>query len=332
MPEPLRVGLIGAGGMGALHAANLLKHAPGVALALVMDADPARSIDLARRLRSIACLDAEQLIANVDAVVIASPDETHAPLVLAAIAAGKPVFCEKPLAVTVAEATAIVEAELAAGRRLVTVGFMRRFDGRHLDLHALVASGALGWVGLVRGWHRSVAGDYEMTAAQVMRSALVHDFDSLPWIAGSPPVEIAVSAASTSEIPSSPDLFAVEMRLASGAIVFAEFHSRSAGGYDVGVEVTGAGGTATTGPAPAPLVRRGGVAGHSPDADWLAHFAGAYVAEVQAWAAVSRKGEQSGPNAWDGLAALVVAEAALEAHERGSRVHIEAPPRPALYA
>ncbi len=103
--------------------------------------------------------DARALIASdqVQAVIIASPDATHAEYALACIAAGKPVLCEKPIAATAAEGLAIVQAEAALGRRLVTVGFMRRFDPAYTEMQATLAAGRIGAPVLLHNIHRNLS-------------------------------------------------------------------------------------------------------------------------------------------------------------------------------
>ena len=139
----LRIGVIGAGIMGGDHALTLARSVKGAALAAISDTDGARAAAVAAASGADRVhADARDLIADptVEAVLIASPDPTHERLVLACLAAGKPVLCEKPLAPTIEGCLRIVAAETALGRRLVQVGFMRRFDPGYLEMRsALVA-------------------------------------------------------------------------------------------------------------------------------------------------------------------------------------------------
>jgi predicted dehydrogenase len=160
----VRVGVIGAGIMGADHVRTVQRSVIGAAVTMIADVDLQRAED-ARQLAAGAATtcDAAEVIASedVDAVIIASHDATHADLALAAIAAGKPVMCEKPLAPTVDECARIVRAEegvLAAhgGRPLVSVGFMRRFDPGYQDMKAAIAAGACGVPLMVHCFHRGV--------------------------------------------------------------------------------------------------------------------------------------------------------------------------------
>jgi len=130
----LSVGVIGAGRMGSCHAVNVHRYVKGARVAAIYDLDQARAGQVAAECGSArAFQDPVQLIQDVgvDAVVIASPDPTHAEFVHECLRHHKPVLCEKPLATTAAEAQKLIEAEQALGRRLIAVGFSRRFDPRH---------------------------------------------------------------------------------------------------------------------------------------------------------------------------------------------------------
>ena len=145
------VGIIGAGMMGAAHVATLTTGVPGAHVAAVADADPARAAAAAGAAGARALADPLELIADpaVEAVVVASYDTTHEAFVLACIAAGKPVLCEKPLATTAEACLRVIDAERAAGRRLVSLGFMRRYDPAYEALKAQLDDGGVGAVLLV---------------------------------------------------------------------------------------------------------------------------------------------------------------------------------------
>ncbi|MFN0093535.1 MAG: Gfo/Idh/MocA family oxidoreductase [Dehalococcoidia bacterium] len=331
----VRVGVIGCGGMGALHA-GLLAGMRGVAVAATMDADPARAAALAEATGATTYATAEAVIEAVDAVIVASPNETHPALVLAALKARKPVFCEKPLALTRADAEAIVAAEVAAGRRLVQVGFMRRYDPRHRELWDLVRAGAVGWPALVRGWHHSITtGDYVMPPEHALRSAMVHDFDSLCWLAGEAPAAVSARGALAGPVGAgwALDFLEVRWRFPSGALATAEFHARSDAGYAVGVEITAGGGTLRTGASSAAVRGHGEAASSAVDLHWFMRFADAYRLQARAWADVLLGlAPGSAPSAWDGLVSLAVAEAAGRSLAAGGvEVPVELPRRPALY-
>ena len=150
----ISVGVIGTGRMGSCHAVNVHRYVKGARMAAIYDLDQARARQVAAECGSAkAFSDPLQLIqdAGVDAVVITSPDPTHAEFVHACLRHHKPVLCEKPLATTAAEAQKIIEAEQALGRRIIAVGFNRRFDPRHAAVRQVVAAGEIGRAILYKG-------------------------------------------------------------------------------------------------------------------------------------------------------------------------------------
>ena len=137
----IRIAIIGAGLMGGDHARIVAEDLPGAILQVVCDASAERARKVAETYGACdVATDPAATIrrADVDAVIIASPDETHAPLSLAAIDAGKPVLCEKPLSQSAEECLGVIEAELTRGRRFVQLGFMRRFDPSYREMKALL--------------------------------------------------------------------------------------------------------------------------------------------------------------------------------------------------
>jgi hypothetical protein len=156
----IRVGVIGTGGIGTDHAMKLATIVSGATVSAVTDLDQARAAAVAAAVGGARVLaDGFELIGSdeVDAVVIASIGSTHAAFTLACIAAGKPVLCEKPLAPTTTECREVLEAEVALGRRLVIVGFMRRFDPGYRQVKATLASGAIGEPLILHNIHRNAA-------------------------------------------------------------------------------------------------------------------------------------------------------------------------------
>jgi myo-inositol 2-dehydrogenase / D-chiro-inositol 1-dehydrogenase len=183
----LQVGVIGAGLMGSTHIRVLSTSIAAAEVVAVADA----VVEAAERMAAEAGVgtvhaDALELINDpqVDAVVIASPAETHEPFVLACLAAGKPVLCEKPLAATPAAALRVLEAEVELGRRLVQVGFMRRFDPGYADLKRRLDAGEIGAPVLAHCTHRNPTVPPTFGSAMIITDTVVHEMDTVRWLLG----------------------------------------------------------------------------------------------------------------------------------------------------
>jgi myo-inositol 2-dehydrogenase/D-chiro-inositol 1-dehydrogenase len=197
----VRVGVVGAGIMGADHVNTLHRHVTGAAVAMVADLDLPRARSVAAALPDVRATDDEVALIGdpaVDAVVVASADPTHADLTVAAVRAGKPVMCEKPLAPTLPECLRVVRAERAAvgagGPPLVSVGFMRRFDPGYLELRSALEAGACGTPLLVHCVSRGVASAPGSTSESSVTNTAIHEFDAVPWLLDAPAVEVSWQA------------------------------------------------------------------------------------------------------------------------------------------
>jgi myo-inositol 2-dehydrogenase / D-chiro-inositol 1-dehydrogenase len=318
----VRVGVIGTGAIGAEHARRLATSVDGATVSVVADADPATAIDVVSRLGSARVAeDGFELIEapDVDAVLIAATVDTHVAFAMAAIDAGKPVFCEKPLAPTAGECVTVVDAEVSAGRRLVTMGFMRRRDPGYLELKATLDEGLIGEPLILHNIHRNPSVAPWFTRAMTMTDSIVHEIDITRWVLGEEIVAVQVIEPKRS--PAAPrDLqdpqFAV-FTTESGILSTVEFFGSAGYGYDVRCELVGTTGTAALDADVTP--------------DYHARFGPAYQAELEAWIEGLARGEIVGPTAWDGYAATRVAEAGVEAATTRRRVAIPPVGMPDLY-
>jgi myo-inositol 2-dehydrogenase / D-chiro-inositol 1-dehydrogenase len=311
------VGVIGAGMMGADHVRTLTAAVDGARVVAVADADRTRAEAAARDGGGRAIADPHELIEDdaVEAVVVASFDATHEEFVLACIAAGKPVLCEKPLATTAEASLHVVEAEVAAGRRLVTLGFMRRFDPGYGEVKHGLDGGGVGDVLLVHCAHRNAVAPQISTSEMLITSSCVHEIDISRWLLREEIVAATVRVPrSTGQAPNGlrdPQLVLLET--ASGVLIDVEVFVNARYGYDVRCELVGESGTLRLGEQVAP--------------DFRARFATAYRRELDCWV----KGEGGAASAWDGYAANAVADACLESLAGGERAEVRMADRPALY-
>jgi myo-inositol 2-dehydrogenase/D-chiro-inositol 1-dehydrogenase len=314
------IGVIGTGVMGAEHARRLAAEVTGAEVTAVADADIARAVAAAAAAGGRAHADALELIRSddVQAVVIASSDATHADFALACLAEGKPVLCEKPLATTAEASLLVAEAEAAAGRRLLQVGFMRRFDPAYTAMKGELDGGGLGDPLLVHCAHRNASVPPTYTSEMLITSSLTHEIDVIRWLTGEEIATVTVLAPrSSSRAGGIRDPQFVVLETVGGVLIDVEVFVNAGYGYDIRCELVGEHGTASLPEAVAP--------------SFLERFADAYRLELQAWVDRIANGGPAGPSAWDGYAASAVADACLASLAEGRPVEVRLAERHALY-
>ena len=334
----LNIGVIGCGMIGRDHTRRLQQVLAGAQVVALSDVNQANAEgvqkDFAPKARIYAT--GEELIAapEVHAVLVTSWGATHEPYVLAAIAAGKPVFCEKPLATTAEGARRIVEAEVKFGKRLVQVGFMRRYDAGYLALKDAVDKHT-GAPILVHAAHRNPAVPEAYTTPMAIHDTMIHEIDVFRWLLNDDYVSARVlyprnAARSHSKLR---DPQVVVLETAKGVLIDVEIFVNCAYGYDIQCEVVGEDGVASL-PEPMTVDMRLGAKRQSTIlTDWKDRFVASYDVELNDFIGAASKGGATGPSAWDGYAAAVTADACVAAQERaGEAVDITLPARPALYA
>ena len=335
----VRVGIVGIGTIGLEHVRRLDRRVSGAEVVGLADVDVARAESVAEDVPGARVFQTGgDLIRDnaVDAVVVASWGPSHEELVLAAIEQGKPVFCEKPLAPTVDACQRILDAEQAHGRRLVQVGFMRRYDAGYRAMKRAVDDETIGAPLMVHCAHRNASTPARgFTSDMLITDAAIHEIDLVRWLLSQ---EIAaVNGVLTPRRPSrvDPDLQDPQiliLEMADGAIVDVEIFVNCSYGYDIRCEVVGERGTVELGDGYGAIVRGGGLKSTRVPPDWRERFMAAYDVELQDWIDGVAAGEPRGPSAWDGFQATVVAECGLEAMRTRRRVLVPAADRPRFYA
>lgn len=332
----VRVGVIGTGTIGTEHVNRLARRVVGAQVAAVFDVDIARARLVGAAVGAPAHACALDVVRDpqVEAVVIASPGDLHAEQVLACIAAGKPVLCEKPLATTVDACLQVLHAEVAAGRRLVQIGFMRRYDRAFRDVKAAMADGSIGEPLLAHAVHRNATVPDTFVGEMSLTDSVVHEFDTFRWLFGQEIVATTVVATKQSPIGAAHlrDPQIVLLELSGGSVVTVESFVNCQYGYDVRCEVVGTVGTVTLENPRTTVTVTGGRRSEPVPADWRVRFGAAYLEELQQWIDGLANGVVSGPSSWDGYAATAVAESAVTSFDKGARADVVLVDRPDLYA
>jgi myo-inositol 2-dehydrogenase / D-chiro-inositol 1-dehydrogenase len=331
----VRVGVIGTGAIGVDHIRRITQRMGGASVVAVSDIDAARAKDVAAGVGGRALPTGHDVVAasDVDVVLVTSWGPTHEEFVIASIAAGKPVFCEKPLATTADGCMRIVLAEMKHGKRLVQVGFMRRYDAGYRGLREVIAGGTIGEPLLVHCAHRNPSVGESYTTDMAITDTVIHEIDVLRWLLDDDYVAVQVVYPRKTRYASSHlrDPQVVAMETAKGVRIDVEVFVNCKYGYDIQCEVVGETGIARL-PEPAGVLMRSearrsvGIL-----VDWKQRFVDAYDAELQAFFDDLKKGELTGPSAWDGYAAAVTADACIEAQQTGKVVPVTTARRPGFW-
>lgn len=329
-----RLAIIGAGIMGADHARIFAQNIPGASLAVICDASPDRAREIAD-LTGAADVSTDPLASiarsDVDAVLIASPDATHADLTLACITAGKPVLCEKPLAPTTGECQRIIAAEVSAGSQFVQVGYMRRFDPAYTEMKAVLDGGTLGRAIMMHNFHRNVEVPPWFTGAMAITNSAPHEFDAARFVLGADIRSISASQPRRTDELVAPVIMILQTT--EDQLVTIEVNNNAAYGYDVRGELVGERASVTLGTPVWSRTHAGFTAAETYAADWRPRFADAYRLQNQAFIRFVETGQPSAvaANAWDGMLSTLIADKGCEALASGATVSIETPEAPDLY-
>jgi myo-inositol 2-dehydrogenase / D-chiro-inositol 1-dehydrogenase len=331
----LRVAVLGVGMMGADHVARLHSRISGARVVAVSDAFTEKAEQVAAEVPGCRVI-ADPLAAiadpEVDAVVIATPGQFHQEQVLACIERGIPVLCEKPLTMDADSSLAVVRAEdsyaARTGRRLVQVGFMRRFDPEYAQLRALIDSGGIGEPLVVHCAHRNASVPPHFTSEMMITDSVVHEVDVARFLLDEEIVAVTVlrPKATRHAVAGESDPLLVFFEMAGGVVVDVECFVSTGVAYEVRTEVVAEDGSAMIG-LDAGLIRQGGGPSGATRStaiapDFRQRFGRAYDIQVQRWVDAARRGTIDGPGVWDGYAASAVCAAGVEALRSGRRTEV----------
>jgi myo-inositol 2-dehydrogenase / D-chiro-inositol 1-dehydrogenase len=314
----LGFGVIGVGAIGRLHAEHLAGRVPRARLIAVADIKAAVARNEGARLDVAAYRDHGALLADpaVAAVAICTPRGTHAQIIKDAAAAGKHIFCEKPLAGSLEE---IDDATAAAARAgvLLQVGFNRRFDASFAHVHDQIAAGAIGTPQIIHIVSRDPEpsdGNASRTPDDLILETTIHDLDMARYLAGNEITSVHALGLPASE-PGRLDGAILTLRLANGVVATIDNHLRSVFGYDQRLEVFGAAGAlsiANETPHRATLADKAGIVHPLPLHFFAERYVDSYIAELSAFARCVAEKTAPPVTASDGRAAVVAALAALD--------------------
>ena len=338
MTEDLRVAVVGAGMMGADHIARITHRISGARVSAVVEPDAGRAAAAAAHApgaQVFASIEEAIAAGALDAVLIAVPGQFHAPVLKPALEAKLPILCEKPLTQDSASSWEVLELEQQLERPHIQVGFMRRFDAEYQELRQLVESGESGELLMVRAVHRNPSVPETYTNDMLITDSVVHEFDVVPWLAGSRVVSVEVKHPRRNSLAPERlhEPILVIMELENGVLVDVEMSVSVQFGYQVATEAVFEQGIARIG-QPSGMQRwsagRFSVKDHE---SFTTRFADAYDAQIQRWVNAVHNGTLvDGPNAWDGYLVALSCEAGVTAMHEGGVVAVEAPERPAFYA
>ena len=320
----LKICVVGCGMIGREHIEriqNRIKNATVVAVCDVFEEGAKKGAEIAGPGTKVYT-DFNQAIndPDVNAVVVTTPGAFHKDPVIAAIKAGKPVFSEKPLANTAADCKAVVDAELASGKHLVQVGFMRRYDRGYNQVKELIDSGKFGAPLVVKCTHRAdgVAPDY--TTAMAVTDTAIHEIDCLPWLVGDEwdEVQCIMPKVSSKAHEGLKDPQVMIMKTKGGVVVVLEVNVNCGFGYDINAEVVCENGVINL-PCPSfPTVRFANNVSTKIEDNWILRFIDSYDVEIQDWVDHAVKGETGGSSAWDGYVASITADALVKSQTSGA--------------
>jgi myo-inositol 2-dehydrogenase / D-chiro-inositol 1-dehydrogenase len=330
---PLRIGVIGVGRIGRMHAGLIAHQVPGAALGAVFDAHEGLARDVAAELGVPAAAAVKEIFdSELDAVAICSSSDTHVELIVAAAQAGKAVFCEKPVSLELAELDRALGAVITAGIPF-QIGFNRRFDPAHESVRDAVASGAVGEPHLVRISSRDPAPpplEYVKSSGGLFLDMMIHDFDMARYVTGTEVVEVFARGAVRVEpwFAEAGDIDTALVTLVheDGCLTAIDNSRRAAYGYDQRVEVFGSRGMAMS---ENPRGHTGGVI--TADGErrpphpyfFLERYLPSYVREWEAFVDAVKGGEDPPVSTADARAPLVIGLAAGRSLREGRPVRVK---------
>ena len=333
--ELLRIGVVGCGAIGREHIDRITNKLSGGKVVAVSDVFVEGAHKVGDPIGATVYNNSADLVndPDVDAVICTTPGFAHKETVMQAIEIGKPVFCEKPLTTTAEDSMDIVEAEIAGGKHLIQVGFMRRYDKGYRQVKEMLESGEFGAPLYLKctHWNPEVGTNYDTPMA--VYDTAIHEIDVLHWLVGDEyeSAQIMMPRQTKHTHPDLKDPQLMFLKCRSGLIAMVEVFVNCRFGYDINCQIVCEEGVIDL-PSPAvPTYRKSGGLTTPIGHDWKKRFIEAYDTEIQEWINSTRKGEVNGPSAWDGFVANLTADALVASQESGEVIPIDIGVVPEFY-
>ena len=333
----VKIGLIGLGMIGRDHLKRFHNVISGAQVTAVCDINREATDAVATEYGASAFYDAVEMINSelVDAVFICTIGPAHKTQILAAFTAGKPVFCEKPLTPTADESKEIIDAEVKAGKRLLQLGFMRRFDPGYQALKQSIDGGELGDILLIHCAHRNPSVPDSYTLEMAINDSATHEIDIIRYLLKENITSVRVDKPlkkTSRALIHLQDPLIVIFETESGVRIDDELFVNCHYGYDIRCEVIGE--NAIVALTEQQLVSKRSLNGNAQhiSQSCMERFTTAYDREVQHFIDSVRGGlEMSGPSSWDGYVVALVCDAGLASLKDGKKHDVLLPQQPALY-
>ena len=334
--ELLRIGVVGCGAIGREHINRITNRLAGGKVVAVSDLYVEGAHQVGDPLGATVYSNSADLVndPDVDAIICTTPAFAHKETVIQALEAGKPIFCEKPLTTTAEDSLELAEIEMELGKKLIQVGFMRRFDESYTQVKDLLDSGEFGAPLYLRCSHWFPEVDDGFTTEMTVYDAAIHEIDVIHWLLNEryESAQVMFPRQTGNKNPELKDPQIMHIRCKSGVIATIEVFLNCQFGYDISCQIVCENGVIDLPKPPRPLLRRSGGQTIPLDENWKNHWMRAYDLEIQQWIDAVRAGELIGPNAWDGVIANVTADALLRAQQNEGQIEpIAIGPRPDFY-
>lgn len=332
----LRIAVIGAGLMGADHVIRIENRIVGAEVSAIVEPDENRAkaaLETAPNATWYANIEDAISAKAMDAVLIATPGQFHEPVLLPALAASLPILCEKPLTADAESSLRVVEAEVAGGKQLIQIGFMRRFDSDYQKLRRLVASGTKGELLGLHCAHRNPSVPETYHNDMLIFDSVIHEIDVVRYLTDSPisSIQVRHMKRNKNNHEGLVEPILVLLQTENEVLATVEMNVSVQFGYQVKTEAVFQQGIAEIG-------RTGGLTGWfdgrievEEHVTFKTRFADAYDAQIQRWVNATKLGKIDGPSAWDGYLASAAVSAGLKALSSGQIEHVDYAQKPAFY-